>query len=319
MHILMMAINDPAGTAIQFCKALRRHTQHSARLITLETRYTHGWEKDMHVPDLGPDGLEEIRILMEEADVFHFHMTCDEYQSFGGLVPADFIKGKAVVHHHHGHHDFRSNPDAFRQKYRERHREHLLVSTPDLLQLLPEATWQPNLVPIDEPLLKPLWGRYHDPDMLKVCHSPTRKDLKNTDELLAAVAEINRKHEQIELELVENLPNDVCLARKRRCHVLFDHMQGYYGISSLEGLSQGVAVIAGLDEWNRRHVSEFAETETLPWLTATDQESLTSLLKELVHDRERCEQAGNNGREFMENHWSDKRVAEHLARFYESL
>ncbi len=56
MNVLMFAINDPAGTAIQFCKALNRHTSHSARLVTLETRYTHSWEKDLHVPDLGPDG-----------------------------------------------------------------------------------------------------------------------------------------------------------------------------------------------------------------------------------------------------------------------
>ena len=319
MRILMFAINDPAGTAIQFCKALNRHTEHSARLVTLETRYTHGWETDLHVPDLGPDGMEEVAILMRQADVFHFHMTCDEHQAFGPLRPADYIKGKAVVHHHHGHHDFRSDPESFREKYRRLGRTNLLVSTPDLLKLLPEARWQPNLVPIDDPLLTPMWGRFDDPGQLKVCHSPTRKDLKNTEEFLAAVKYVNRRNVYLSVDLIDDVPNHECLARKRRCHALFDHMQGYYGVSSLEGLSQGLAVIAALDDWNRTRIAEFAGTDDLPWLTARDQDELAALLLRLAKDRDFCERAGEAGRAFMESCWSDRRLAQGLADYYESL
>lgn len=315
----MMAVNDPAGTAIQFAKAVNRHSGHTVRLVTLETRYTHSWEKDLHVPDLGPDGLEEIRILMEEADVFHFHMTCDEHQPFGPFLPADFIKGKAVVHHHHGHHDFRSNPESFRAKYRELGRTNLLVSTPDLMRLLPEARWQPNLVPVDDPLLKPMAGRFDDRERLRVCHSPTRKDLKNTDEFLAAVANLKRDGVRLDVDLIDDVPNDECLTRKRRCHVLFDHMQGYYGVSSLEGLSQGVAVIAGLNDWNRERVAEFSGTDDLPWVLAYDQPTLEARLRELERDRDLCEAVGRKGRAFMVERWSDARVASHLVEFYESF
>ena len=319
MNILMLAVNDPAGTAIQFSKALNLHTGHRCRLVTLETRYSHAWEKDLHVPDLGPDGLEEIAILMRDADVLHFHMTCDEHQPFGPHLPADHLRGKAVVHHHHGHHDFRSDPESFRRKYRELGRTNLLVSTPDLMHKLPEARWQPNLVPINEPLLRPQWGRYDDPGQLEVCHSPTRKDLKNTDEFLAAVREVNKRRARLHIDLIDDVPNEVCLARKRRCHVLFDHMQGYYGVSSLEGLSQGLAVIAGLDDWNRERVAEFAGTDDLPWVIARDRDELTARLIELWQDRALCEAIGAKGRTFMEEHWSDERVARHLADFYESL
>lgn len=319
MRILMLAINDPAGTAIQFVKALNRHTSHSARLVTLETRYTHSWEKDLHVPDLGPDGIEEVRILMEEADVFHFHMTCDERQPFGPHLPADYIKGKGVVHHHHGHHDFRSNPESFQQKYKKLGRTSLLVSTPDLMHLLPEADWLPNLVPVNEPLFMPMWGRYDDNIKLKVCHSPTRKDLKNTDEFLAAVKNLKREKVHLDVDMIDDVPNDQCLARKRRCHVLFDHMQGYYGVSSLEGLSQGVTVIAGLNDWNRERVMEFSGTDDLPWVLAHDQVSLEKRLRELNGDRAQCEAIGMKGRAFMEERWSDMKVANHLANFYESM
>ncbi|CCH49775.1 glycosyltransferase [Pseudodesulfovibrio piezophilus] len=319
MLILMFAINDPAGTAIQFVHAINRHSAHEARLVTLETRYTHSWEKDLHIPDLGPDGLEEVHILMEEADVFHFHMTCDEFCFFGPHRPADFLAGKEVVHHHHGHHDFRSNPASFARTYAERGRTNLLVSTPDLLQLLPQARWQPNLVNIDDPLLKPQPGRFDDFGTLKVCHSPTRKDLKNTDEFLAAVDTLARAGTALEVDLMEDVPNQVCLARKRRCHVLFDHMQGYYGVSSLEGLSQGVAVIAGLDAWNRENIAKFVDTDDLPWVIARDRDTLQDRLKELDSDRAYCESVCIKGRDFMETRWSDRIVVQQLVSFYESL
>lgn len=319
MRILMFAINDPAGTAIQFCKAINRHTSHRARLVTLETRYTHSWEKDVHVPDLGVDGMEEIRILMEEADIFHFHMTCDENQPFGPHVPADFMDGKGIVHHHHGHHDFRSDPRSFQRKYEELGRTNLLVSTPDLMHLLPEARWQPNLVPIQEPLLKPMWGRFDDFERLRVCHSPTRKDLKNTDEFKDAVRRLKRDRVRLYVDMIDDVPNELCLSRKRRCHVLFDHMQGYYGVSSLEGLSQGLAVIAGLDDWNRERVAEFAGTDDLPWVLAHDRTQLEARLRELYEDPAMCKAVGDKGRAFMEACWSDQRVAGHLIDFYETI
>lgn len=319
MNILMLAINDPAGTAIQFCRALNRHTRHTARLATLETRYTHAWEKDLHLPDLGPDGIEELGILLREADVLHFHMTCDERQAFGPYLPADHLAGKAVVHHHHGHHDFRTNPQSFRDKYRRLGRANLLVSTPDLLHLLPEACWLPNLVPVDDPQLTPLPGRFGDPGPLRVCHSPTRRDLKNTDDFLAVAKAMAGGPHKLAVDLIDDVPNSECLARKRRCHVLFDHMQGYYGVSSLEGLSQGLAVIAGLDAWNREQVARFAGTDALPWIVARDRAELEARLRELAGDRDRCRAVGEASRRFMVERWSDRIVAGHLARFYENL
>ncbi|WP_147819013.1 glycosyltransferase [Salidesulfovibrio onnuriiensis] len=314
MRVLMLAVNDPAGTGIQFCKAVNRHSPHSCRIATLETRYTHGWETDLHLPDLDEAGVEELGDLLRECDILHFHMTCDERQPFGPYVPADFLAGKEVVHHHHGHHDFRSDPDRFRRKYADLGRTNLLVSTPDLLKLLPEAFWLPNLVPVDEPLFSPLERDHGGP--LRVAHSPTRKDLKNTDEFLEAVRILESRGAALEVDLIDDVPNTECLARKRACHVLFDHMQGYYGVSSLEGLSQGLAVIAGLDDWNRREIEAFTGTDDLPWVVARNRDELVRQLSLLAEDRELCAAQGRKGRRFMEERWSDRIVAGRLIDFW---
>ncbi len=317
MKVLMLSVNDPAGTAIQFCKALRRHAGIEARLCTLETRYTHSWEKDLHLPDLDQAGLEELGGLFRSADILHFHMTSDEFTAFGPYLPADFLAGKTVVHHHHGHDDYRKDPDKYRRKYAERGRRNILVSTPDLLRLFPEARWQPNLVPQDEPLLRP------DPDRparpFRLCHSPTRKDLKNTEELLAVVARLQAGGAELAFDLIDNVPNVECLRRKRACHAVFDHMQGYYGVSSLEGLSQGLAVLAGLDDWCLGHVAEFAGSADLPWLLVRDGAQLERTLRDLAADPARCADIGRRSRAFMETCWSDRKVASRLADWYAGL
>jgi len=319
MNILMIAVNDPAGTGIGFCRAVNRLGRHHCRIVTLETRYTHSWPKDLHVPDLDEAGLAELEHLLKTSDVLHFHMTADENLRLGPFLPADYLAGKAIVHHEHGHHDFRSNPEDFRAKYRELGRKNLLVSTPDLKRMMPEARWQPNLVHQNEPVLRPAERRWSGP--LKVAHSPTRKDLKNTDELLAVVQGLRTRGSALELDLIDNVPHSECLARKRAAHVLFDHMQGYYGVSSLEGLSQGLAVIAGLDAWNRAHVAEFSglAEDALPWVLANSAEDLAARLRELAADMDLCRARGEASRRFMENCWSEEKVAGQLCDFWDAL
>lgn len=319
MNILMIAVNDPAGTGIGFCRAVNRLGRHTCRIVTLETRYTHSWPKDLHVPDLDGPGLAELERLLKTSDVFHFHMTADEHLRLGPFLPADFLPGKAVVHHEHGHHDFRSNPEAFRAKYRGLGRKHLLVSTPDLKRMMPEARWQPNLVHQDEPAVRPAERMWTGP--LKLAHSPTRRDLKNTDELLAVVEALRASGLGLELDLIDNVPHRECLERKRSAHVLFDHMQGYYGVSSLEGLSQGLAVIAGLDDWNLAHVAQFAGVPQagLPWVLAHDADGLERSLRALASDLDRCRAVGEASRRFVEDCWSEAKVAGLLCDFWDAL
>ena len=317
MNILMIAENDPAGTAILFAKAINRLTRHTCRLITQQIRYNHMWEKDLFVPWLNEKDWDEVEHLLKRSDLFHFHMTVDENVALGPFTPKDYLKGKIVVHHHHGHHDFRGNPEKYRAKYKELRRKALLVSTPDLLHLLPEANWQPNLVPISEPLYLPEPEKPETP--VTIAHSPTRKDLKNTDELLLVMDELSGHEPKIELELLDNVEHTECLARKRRCHAVFDHMQGYYGVSSLEGLSQGMPVIAGLNEWCRDHMAEFSGTQKLPWVAARNKPELKSAIAALAKDLEQRKEIGLRSREFMEEHWNEEKVAQRLISFYEAL
>ena len=194
------------GVGIQMANAINSLTEHACRLITTEYRYNFAFEKDLHVPALDEQGLEEHADVLATSDLWHFHMVSDENLALGPYVVKDFFKNQVLVHHHHGHPDFRGNPEKYQKKYRDLGRENLLVSTPDLLRMLPGARWQPNFVPTDNPLfmppedpLPPLEG------VLRIAHSPTRKDLKNTDELVEIVSRLNAEEpdRQYQLDQIE--------------------------------------------------------------------------------------------------------------------
>jgi len=319
MNILMIAINDPAGTAIAFTKAINRYTEHTCRLITKEIRYNFMYDKDLHLPWLDDDGWSEVEQLLKTSDIFHFHMTADESIELGQFKVSEHIKGKQIVHHHHGHPDFRSNPNKYRAKYQALKRKNLIVSTPDLLNLLPEARWVPNLVPLNDHLYMPqnvpVNGR------VIIGQSPTRQDLKNTSDLSNVVYKLRQKISKPELglDVISNTNHKECLKRKQDCHIIFDHMQGYFGVSSLESLSQGKPVIAGLDEWNQKCIQEFTGAEKLPWVVARYIDELESCTCKLIGDVELRLNTGEKSRTFMEKCWTEKIVLGNLLEFYDGL
>ena len=316
MNILMITENDPAGMGIAFTNAINRYTEHTCRLITTTTRYNFGTEKDLHVPVLDEEGFGEISELLKKADILHFHLLADENTELGPIKAKEFIAGKAILHHHHGHPDFRSHPNKYREKY-HRLRRRALVSTPDLLKLLPEAVWQPNLVPINAPNYLP--RSIETNNRVRVCQAPTRRDLKNTAEFEVVMASLERKYGNVEGVVIANTRHEECLRVKQTCDIHFDHMQGYYGVSSLESLSQGKPVIAGLDEWNIKCIKEFSGCGEVPWVIARNRDELENRLEELIGGGGLRNRSGVASRRFMERYWKEQHVLKILMETYKTL
>jgi len=301
---------------IAFTNAINRYSEHTCRLITTTTRYNFGTEKDLHVPVLDEEGFGEISELLQKADVLHFHLLADENTELGPIRAKEFIAGKAIVHHHHGHPDFRSHPDKYREKY-HRLRRKTLVSTPDLLKLLPEAVWQPNLAPINAPNYLP--RSIETNNRVRVCQAPTRKDLKNTAEFEVVMASLERKYGNVEGIVITGTRHEECLRIKQTCDIHFDHMQGYYGVSSLESLSQGKPVITGLDEWNIKYIKEFSGCENVPWVIARNRDELEDRFEELIGSGALRNTIGKKSRRFMEQNWNEQKVLNILLGVYEEL
>ena len=149
--------------------------------------------------------------------------------------------------------------------------------------------------------------------------TPTRKDLKNTDDLLAVTQQLREELPQLDLDVIDDAPHDACLARKQASDLCFDHMQGYYGMASLEALAQGLPTIAGLDDWNIAVIREFFQCDRLPWALARTPEELAAVLRRLVPDAAARREIGAASRTFMETVWSEARATAALDAFYADL
>lgn len=318
MDILMITHNDPAGMGIAFTNAINRYTEHTCRLITSAEMYGFNYEKDIHLPDIEADDFGEIEQLLKDADIIHFHVLRDENSHLGPFVIRDYIKGKKILHHHHGHPDFIINANAYNEKYKKLNRK-VIVSTPDLLKIAENSTWVPNLIPLKDSLFLPRYENTLPGDSIKVCQSPTRKFHKHTNVFKAVMSNLQNKLSNVEAVIIEKIPYHECLRIKRACHLIFDHMCGWFGISSLESLSQGKPVIAGLDDWNIKCIKEFTCTDHLPWIVARSERELERRIEEFVVDKLLRQSTGKDNRSFMEKNWTEQHVLNVLFQIYNSL
>ncbi|MBI4774543.1 MAG: glycosyltransferase [Deltaproteobacteria bacterium] len=133
------------------------------------------------------------------------------------------------------------------------------------------------------------------------------------------MSRVKDRNPRVSLLVIERMPHRRCLRLKRSCHVVFDHMRGWFGISSLESLSQGKPVIAGLDQWNVEQIRRFTGRQSLPWVPAGNPGELEQRLNELVNDSGKRDAIGRESRAFMEQVWNEGRVLEVLTGAYESL
>lgn len=319
MQILMMGMNDPAGMMIAFARAINRYTEHRARVISIRTVYAMEYEHDIELPRLNED-FSEVEQLLRDSDVFHFHMLLDEDYELGPFLIRDFAKGKGLLHHHHGTYDhqcFLGKHQEYDERYR-RLKRRAIVSTPDLLKLLPVATWQPNIVPLDDPDFQPSFSQHAADGPVRVVQAPTRKWHKHTAEFLRACERVG-KRVSIQAEILERLTYRACLQAKRSAHMVFDHMNGWFGVSSLESLCHGVPVIAGLDDWNISHIKDFSGTADVPWVVARTEAELEQQIERLALDAQERLRIGRASRAFMEQGWTEQQVLAPLLKVYSEL
>jgi len=78
-----------------------------------------------------------------------------------------------------------------------------------------------------------------------VVHSPNHRGIKGTDLVVAAVASLQEDGFEVDLKLLEGVPNDQVLHELKRCHVLVEQvLGGGYALSAMEGMAAGLPVIS---------------------------------------------------------------------------
>ena len=182
----------------------------------------------------------------------------------------------------------------------------VFVTTPDLLNDIPWATWAPLVVDLDT------W-RCARPAMERerpvVLHAPSARWTKGTDRVMPVLDELRRRG-AIELKLAEEVAWTEMRDLVHGADVIIDQFTtGAYGMLACEAMAAGRPVVAYLSDT----VKEVVGTE-LPIVDATPA-TLSGVLQGLLEDRDRAAKIGVASVDFARKYHSGAWTARVLDDF----
>jgi glycosyltransferase involved in cell wall biosynthesis len=157
-----------------------------------------------------------------------------------------------------------------------RHGALLIVSTPDLLEAVPEAEHLP--VAIDLETWDGLRAAAEPAPGFVVLHAPSDPAIKGTRYVAAAVDALRAEHPEVRLELIERQPAAEAHRRYGMATVAVDQvLLGWYGLFSVEAMALAKPVLT--------YIRPDLDRPELP-VVRTDRDSLAGDLDRLREDAE---------------------------------
>ncbi|WP_431934918.1 glycosyl transferase family 1 [Micromonospora sp. RP3T] len=175
------------------------------------------------------------------------------------------------------------------------------VTTPDLLDDVPFATWAPLIVDVDDWACdRPVLERARP----VVLHAPSKRWTKGTDRLLPRLQEMHDRH-VIELRLVEGLPHHEMRRQVQDCDIVVDQLvMGSYGTFSCEGMAAGRVVVAYVSEGPHRAAG------VRPPIANATPDTLVKAIESLLDDRPAAVALAAEGTRYVRDHHDGRRTAE---------
>ncbi|MDO5630194.1 MAG: hypothetical protein Q4G43_17915 [Mobilicoccus sp.] len=186
----------------------------------------------------------------------------------------------------------------------------VFVSTPDLLDYVPGATWCPVVVDADA------WS--NDAALLerrrpRVVHVPSNGWLKGSDRIDPLMAGLHDAG-LIEYRTLRGLDRAGMRREYREADIVLDQfVLGLYGVAAAEAMAAGRVVVAYVGDTVRRRVHD-AMGEEIPIVEATPA-TLVEVVKRLVAEREVARRIAADGPTFVRRVHSPRRAAAALEPF----
>lgn len=175
---------------------------------------------------------------------------------------------------------------------------------PDLERWLPGSRFLPY-ASVDPRAVVPPPER-DDREEVVIIHAPTKRNVKGTAHVIAAVERLRGEGLGIRLDLVEGVMRSEVLRRLAGADIVVDQlMLGWYGGFAVEAMCMAKPVLCRIDPHQLERSSFDAD---LPIVDATP-ETLVARLRELARDRQARRRIGEASRRFAERHHDPRNVA----------
>lgn len=276
-----------------------------------------------------------LELAISYFDVFHYHTGYTIFRDKSDIRMA-LEAGKKVIMHHRGN-DVRIPSKArestgYRNPYvytgDSQPEAQILGNLAFFSKLLPAAIVQDyelydfvadyyekvHVLPrlIDSGSIRPQYEQVHKKVPL-VVHAPTSRKFKGTEQILATVTSL-RKELPFEFECIELSTKKETMERFRAADIVIDQILcGAYGNVSVEAMALGKPVICYI----RPDIQARIPAE-LPIVSANP-DTLYESLMFLIKNPEYRQQAGRQGRAYVEKYHDSAAVIKQLIQIYRSL
>lgn len=144
-----------------------------------------------------------------------------------------------------------------------------------------------------------------------VVHAPSRRGVKGTEHLFAAVEALRAEGLAFDFELVEDLDNAAARAVYERADVIVDQLRiGWYGVLAVEGMALGKTVISYIRDDLRHHLPD-----PEPIVVASPP-TIRDTLRRVIADPALRRRTGAAARRFCETYHDHQVVARMLLEMY---
>ena len=306
----ILHLNNPAQVATNLVKAQKELGVDA----TLAVTSTKGWHTnfDYNLSKVDTSSIKgkidvgkKLYDLIKECDILHYHGQAVSH-GYRDLVMWSGIMGKPVVLHHHGSEIRNKDYPKFANelvKYR-------YVSTPDLLEFVPDAEWLPN--PVDVQDLK-----YSEPDIsgpLKILHAPTDRQVKNTEAVEIAISGLKSEGLDIKFTIAEDKKHSELIDIISENDLVIDWLNpdyGIYGVFSIESMALGRTVICSLND-------SLYDKYDVPIISIPPTD-LADKIKELYNNRSLLVVQGKSSHDFVQSHHNSIESAKKVIERYKAV
>ncbi len=341
---VFQGITGSAGQPAALAKGLRQYGVDARSIIIGDNHFSYAADDVINcsLSDWVSIG-RYLAEIVDSYDIFHLHMRPFFYWNpnefyFPALLDLVLLKaaGKRVCFHFRGSevrkpslfratnrfHYADEDPDRLFKKFNESSQEayinyisaiadRVFVTDPELQSYVPGSIVIPRYVqPPETVKARPLRGE--NPVVL---HAPSRRGVKGTDFVLAAVEQLKREGHAFEFRLIEGRSNAEALSAIADADILIDQLRiGWYGVLAVEGFALGRTVISYI----RPDLIHTFGADPLP-LANADPETIIDVLRQHITQRHSREQMARAGREWFEQTHSAEAVMPLLVSHYQDM
>jgi glycosyltransferase involved in cell wall biosynthesis len=321
------ALHSPvnvAGGPGAISEGLRELGVDSTLLVFNERPFERGFDVNLELRDTSrlssvpfnlPKQLRALAWARREFDVFHFHagLTLAPRRI---TLPLLRRSGKGIVFQSWGS-DLRGRSASDVGYLRQAGA--VIVGSYLTRRLAPRGPW-PEYDVVPPALVLRDWepAAAEPGGIMRVAHAPSKRAVKGTEAVIAAVEALRARGAPIELDLIEGVPNREARLRYAAADVIVDQLRiGWYGMFAIESMALAKPVVVHLDEEAAAETEEAFGLE-LPLIRA-DEGNLEDVLAGLLEVRESLPELGRRSREYVERVHAHTSVARRVLEIYERV